>query len=244
VSKLICLSQEDHDHDWFATRGLFDWAVDFIRPHIDDPRLLEELESGIQCGYLFVGALPEPHRTRVLLALRDELPAMVDRDLYPPPVAPHERPLTARLKRLAEMAGDLCPAPNPVQDATVTAMRTTDGWWLGLTAGRWGSRHIARCVLSDLAEADAWTDEDLRRLTGFCQAELTDLAGRIAGAERFTPGEVHALSATLAAYASPEGYGHDGVLSTPPGLSRQDIAALSANLDRVLEAVGQEPPAW
>jgi hypothetical protein len=105
VSKLIALSA-DPAHTWFATGGLFDWAADFLLARVSDPRLREELRRDAASGYLYLDTVPEDERVPLLRALREELPAAVDRDLYPRPLDLREQQplMAARVKSLAALA--------------------------------------------------------------------------------------------------------------------------------------------
>jgi hypothetical protein len=77
MSKLVSLSKDDNDLDWFATAAVFDWVADFIRARVDDPEISEKLRSQALSGYLFIGELPDRTREQIIRALRDELvPAM------------------------------------------------------------------------------------------------------------------------------------------------------------------------
>jgi hypothetical protein len=77
VSKLVSLSKDDHEHEWFGTAGVFEWVAEFVRARVDDPALSEELRRDALSGYLFLGDLPGRTRDEVLRALRDDLiPAM------------------------------------------------------------------------------------------------------------------------------------------------------------------------
>ncbi|WP_051939792.1 hypothetical protein [Phaeacidiphilus oryzae] len=244
MTMLISLSEDDHDHNWFATSTLFRWAADFVLARIDDPKLVEELGWEVVCGYLYVGQMAEPHRSRVLLALRDELPEVVDRSLYPAPVAPQHRPFAARAKRLSELARDLRLEPDPVPDTTVTATRLREGWWIGFTSGRYGGRDILRAVLADLANDERRSDAELQRLTGCVRLELARLAIRSRGMEVYTVGEVAAVQAALAAFARPGGYGTPAEFRACLGYDREDVALLGARLARALEGASGERPPW
>lgn len=106
MSKLISLSEEGHAYDWFAGSFLFGWVVEFLRARVDDEEVRERMRWDALSGYLFVAALPEPARGQVFQALREELVAAVDADLYAPPldVSSNEHVFAARVKRLASMA--------------------------------------------------------------------------------------------------------------------------------------------
>ncbi|MFC5910048.1 hypothetical protein [Streptacidiphilus monticola] len=105
MTKLIALS-EDPGHVWFGTSGLFDWAADFLLSRVTDPDLREKLRRDAASGYLYLDTVPGPERERLLRALREELPAAVDRDLYPRPLNLREQEplMAARLKTLTAMA--------------------------------------------------------------------------------------------------------------------------------------------
>jgi hypothetical protein len=110
MTKLVSLpSGESGEHlAWFATCGLFDEVVAFILRHVTDERARRDVLAGAASGYVFVGDLPEPDRTTVLLALRDALPGHVDTEIYPPAVtARMDDPdvFVARAKSLARPAG-------------------------------------------------------------------------------------------------------------------------------------------
>ena len=98
MSKLVSLSKDGNDLDWFATAAVFEWVADFIRARVDDPEISEKLRRQALSGYLFVGELPDRTREQIIRALRDELvPAMEDG----PPVQPV---FEAKVRDLAQLA--------------------------------------------------------------------------------------------------------------------------------------------
>ena len=98
MSKLVSLSKDDHDQDWFATAAVFEWVADFIRARVDDPGISEELRREALSGYLFIGDLPDRTREQIIRALRDDLvPAME----AGPPVQPVFEVKVRDLARLA-----------------------------------------------------------------------------------------------------------------------------------------------
>jgi hypothetical protein len=109
VTKLVSLSEDSPDYNWFATTGLFNWVADFLRARIEDPVVREKLRRDALSGYLFVGDLPEPAREQALRALREDLIPAVDTQLYPRPLdSRNNEPLfAARVKTLAVLAWDL-----------------------------------------------------------------------------------------------------------------------------------------
>lgn len=110
MTKLVSLpSGGSGEHlAWFATSALFDDVAAFILGHVTDERARRAVVAGAASGYVFVGDLPEPDQTTVLLALRDAFPGHVDTEIYPPEVtARMDDPevFVARAKSLARMAG-------------------------------------------------------------------------------------------------------------------------------------------
>ncbi|MEU6771490.1 hypothetical protein [Streptomyces sp. NPDC046759] len=110
MTKLVSLPSGESGENlaWFATSGLFDDVAAFILRHVTDEQVRREVTAGAVSGYVFVGELPEPDRTNVLIALRDALPGHVDAEIYPPEVrARMDDPdvFVARAKSLAQLAG-------------------------------------------------------------------------------------------------------------------------------------------
>lgn len=106
MTKLVSLATGRPEYTWFATSGLFDWVVEFLRTRVDDPQAREHIYGESMAGYLYLDNLPETAREQALRALREDLVPAVDTELYPPPLDEHnnEPVFAARVKNLAEMA--------------------------------------------------------------------------------------------------------------------------------------------
>jgi hypothetical protein len=108
VTKLVSLSEDSPDYDWFATTGLFNWVADFLRARIEDPAVCEQLRRDALSGYLFVGNLPEPAREQALRALREDLIPAVDTQLHPRPLdSRNKEPLFAARAKTLDSARSL-----------------------------------------------------------------------------------------------------------------------------------------
>lgn len=94
--------------NWWATGALFEDAVRFVMERVHDPRVTEDLTGQAASGHLFLAELPEPALSDVLTALRDDFPAYVDTEIYPPAVVRRmdcADVFVARAKALADLAG-------------------------------------------------------------------------------------------------------------------------------------------
>ncbi|MGW3630293.1 hypothetical protein ACWD7F_09045 [Streptomyces sp. NPDC005122] len=72
-----------------------------------DEHAKRDVTADAASGYLFIGDLPEPDQTNVLVALRDEFPGHVDSVVYPPDVTSRmddKETFVTRAKSLAQMA--------------------------------------------------------------------------------------------------------------------------------------------
>ncbi|MGW7523928.1 hypothetical protein [Streptomyces sp. NPDC054783] len=72
MTKLVSLPSDGSGEDlaWFATSALFDDVAAFILRHVTDEQARRDVTAGAASGHVFVGDLPEPDRTSVLIALR------------------------------------------------------------------------------------------------------------------------------------------------------------------------------
>ncbi|MFJ7900563.1 hypothetical protein ACIQ6V_08710 [Streptomyces sp. NPDC096198] len=131
MSKLVSLSEESHDFDWFATGGLFAWVADFLMARVEDPEVREEMRRDALSGYLYVGDLPEAARAQALRALREELIPAVDEELYPRPLG-EDALFAARVKTLAVLAWEL--ARRTARDPSAPVVVVADGY-------EWTVRH-------------------------------------------------------------------------------------------------------
>ncbi|MFC1438972.1 hypothetical protein ABUW04_11930 [Streptacidiphilus sp. N1-10] len=104
MTKLISLADDDPSCDWFATSGLFDWTVGFLRSRVTDPAVSEQMRRDAASGYLFVASLPPSSRAEVMRALRNELTLAVDTKLYPMPHRRNDGQFADRVKQLATIA--------------------------------------------------------------------------------------------------------------------------------------------
>ncbi|MEW2154701.1 hypothetical protein AB0950_05300 [Streptomyces sp. NPDC007189] len=72
MTKLVSLPSGDSGEHlaWFATAALFDDVAAFVLGHVADEQARRAVIAGAASGHVFVGDLPEPDQTAVLLALR------------------------------------------------------------------------------------------------------------------------------------------------------------------------------
>lgn len=138
MSKLVSLSEESHDYNWFATGALFGWVTDFLMSKVEDPGVREEMRRDALSGYLYVGDLPGPSREQALRALREELIPAVDKELYPRPLdAKHQDALfAARVKTLAVLAWEL--SRRTARDPAAPVVVVADGYEWTVRHGLYG----------------------------------------------------------------------------------------------------------
>jgi hypothetical protein len=110
MTKLVSLPSGDSGEHlaWFATAALFDDVAAFVLGHVADQQARRAVIAGAASGHVFVGDLPEPDQTAVLLAPRDAFPGHVGTEICPPEVtAGMDDPdlFIARAKSLARLAG-------------------------------------------------------------------------------------------------------------------------------------------